>query len=167
MMMSHFFLTPPPVDHELSYHKTTDADHGRIEEREVWVCNDVSWLAHHHFPHLSSIIRIKARRHEKDRWSEEVRYYISSLAHNDAAQYGDIIRQHWGVETQLHFCLDMAFDEDRCRIRQEHADENMATLRHLALNLLKAEKTAKVGLKIKRQMAGWDEQYLLKILNQF
>ena len=161
------FFEQTPKAYALTYDKTTEADHGRIEQREVWVCNDVAWLEHHDFPHLSSIIKVKARRYKKGTWSEEERYYISSLSHDDAAHYGQAIRQHWGVETQLHYCLDVIFDEDRCRIRKGHADENMATLRHLALNLLKAEKTAKVGLKIKRQMAGWDEQYLLKILDQF
>ena len=73
-------------------------------------------------------------------------------------------RQHWSIENKLHWSLDVAFDEDHSRIRADNSAENMARLRHIAINILKQEKTAKVGIKIKRGMAGWDDNYLLKVL---
>lgn len=162
-----FEQTPKSLESTLHYHKSVDAGHGRVEEREFWVSNQIEWLKNQHdFPHLSSIVKVKSKRFNKEETSEETRYYISSINSNEAEQFGEAIRAHWGVENGLHWTLDMAFDEDRCRIRKGHADENMSMFRHLALDLLKAEKTAKVGIKIKRQMAGWDNDYLLKILGE-
>ena len=75
------------------------------------------------------------------------------------------MRQHWGIENGLHWTLDVAFDEDACRVRIDHAPENFAIIRHIALNLLKQEKTAKGGVKTRRHRAGWDEAYLDRVLN--
>lgn len=96
--------------------------------------------------------------------SRERRYYISSLA-ADAKQMNRVIRSHWSMENSLHWVLDIAFREDDSRIRKDQGPENMATLRHIALNLLKQDKRIKVGIKSKRKNAGWDERYLLKVLN--
>ena len=74
------------------------------------------------------------------------------------------VRAHWGIENRLHWVLDVTFGEDHSRIRKENAPENMAILRHLSLNLLRQERSANVGVKIKRSRAGWDEAYLEKIL---
>lgn len=74
------------------------------------------------------------------------------------------VRQHWQVENNLHWVLDVAFREDKCRIRKDNAPENFAMLRHIALNLLKKETSCKNGIKAKRLKAGWDEQYLLCVL---
>ena len=94
----------------------------------------------------------------------EYRYYISSLKRPTAKKMLDVIRQHWGVENGLHWCLDVGFSEDRCRTKLGGCAENMGILNKIALNLLKKEKTAKVGIKNKRLMSGWDENYLLKFL---
>ena len=163
-----FENTPQSHINSLCTHKTVDAGHGRIEEREVTSCNDIDWLIKAHpYPHLASIIRVKSKRFIADEWSQETRYFISSLTHNDAEKYAHYVRAHWGVENSLHWTLDMAFDEDSCRIRTGAADQNMAILRHISLNLLKADTEQKVGIKIKRQMAGWDSDYLLKVLQMF
>lgn len=106
---------------------------------------------------------VESKREVSGKVSIEKRYYISSLK-PDAEIIGSAIRQHWGVENQLHWCLDVAFREDDCRVRKGNAAGNFSILRHIALNLLKQEKTAKVGLKIKRSKAGWNHQYLAKIL---
>jgi len=108
-----------------------------------------------------------SRRFHNNEWSQETRYFVSSVKHNDAEKFAHYVRAHWGVENNLHWTLDMAFDEDSCRIRKGFADQNMAILRHISLNLLKSETEHKVGIKIKRQMAGWDNDYLLKVLQIF
>ena len=71
----------------------------------------------------------------------------------------------WGIENSLHWVLDMAFHEDRSRVRTGNADQNLAVVRHMAVNMLKQETTAKVGIKAKRKKAGWDYEYLLKVLS--
>ncbi len=75
-------------------------------------------------------------------------------------------RDHWGIENGLHWVLDMAFDQDHSRVRSGHADQNLAVLRRLALNLLQQQQTAKVGIKAKRKKAGWDYEYLIRVLSQ-
>jgi predicted transposase YbfD/YdcC len=94
----------------------------------------------------------------------ERRYFISSLG-ADAKQALRAVRGHWEVENSLHWVLDVAFGEDACRSRTGHAPENLVTLRHIAVNLLKQERSCKLGIKSKRLKAGWDESYMLKVLN--
>jgi predicted transposase YbfD/YdcC len=152
----------------LDIHKTTDPGHGRIEEPEVTSCHDIDWLIKDHsYPHLASIVSVKSKRFFADKRSEETRYFISSITHNDAKKHAHYVRAHWGVENNLTWTLDMAFDGDSWRIRKGYSDKNMPILRHISLNLLKSETEHKVGIKIKRQMAGWDSDYLLKVLQIF
>jgi predicted transposase YbfD/YdcC len=90
-------------------------------------------------------------------------YYLSSLA-PQAPRLMHVVRAHWGIENSLHWVLDVAFGEDECRVRTDHAPHNLATLRKLSLNLLRQDSQAKCGVKARRKMAGWDDDYLLRIL---
>ena len=93
----------------------------------------------------------------------ECRYYILSK-YLSGRRFAEAVRRHWGIENQLHWQLDVTFQEDQCRIRKGHADANFSTLRRSALSLLKAETSLKVGIKNKRLVAGWDGDYLEKVL---
>ncbi len=93
----------------------------------------------------------------------EGRYYLSSLA-VDVEKFARAVRGHWGVENSLHWCLDVQMGQDQSRARTCHAAENLATLRRLALDLLKRDKTNKRGLRGKQLNAGWDHAYLLRLL---
>jgi predicted transposase YbfD/YdcC len=147
--------------------KTVGKDHGRIEVRQCWSTSDPEYLAsirnRHNWKGLQSIVMIESERIIEGKSSVEIRYFISSLA-SDAQRLLQAIRSHWGIENSLHWTLDIAFAEDQSRVRKDHAPENLAIIRHMALNLLKQEKTAKGGIKAKRLQCAWSEDYLLKVL---
>ena len=150
---------------ELDTYTTTDKGHGRVEQRTTWATTDVDWLqARHKWPGLKSIAAVEASVERNGKTTIERRYYISSRVGEVAQVIGVLARQHWSVENNLHWMLDVAFDEDASRVRVGNAAENLSRVRRLALMLLKREKTAKVGVKARRKKAGWDRSYLLKVL---
>jgi predicted transposase YbfD/YdcC len=146
--------------------ETVEKDHGRIETRRVLVTNQVEGLGDiaEQWPGLGSIARVESIRDVDGKVSRENRLYISSIKDCDAQRMGQIIRGHWGIENQLHYVLDVSFDEDRSRLRKGHAAENFGRIRRIALNLLRRDTTKKRGIKGKRLNAAWDHDYLLKLL---
>lgn len=146
--------------------KISESGHGRQETRyyrsltnlDEPIDPDGKWS------NLNSIGMAEYMRVEKNgNTSLERRYYLSSLSLK-AQELAHIVRGHWTIENQLHWVLDVQFDEDDSRIRKDNAPENLAIIRQIALNLLNQEKTVKNGVKSKRKKAGWDNDYLLKVL---
>lgn len=149
---------------------STDKDHGRLETRRCVVTNDVAWLNElgQNWAGIKSLVMIESTREmingkRQGECSTELRYYISSLPAK-AALFNQQIRAHWGIENSLHWVLDMAFDEDDCRIRVGDGAQNFAILRRIALNLLKQDRSTKVGVATRRKKAGWDTSYLETLL---
>jgi predicted transposase YbfD/YdcC len=143
-----------------------DCGHGRVERRTCAVLGDLSlldkpscWVG------LRTLVRIQAERFHKatGKTQQETRYYIASL-HPSAAHLNQLVRQHWGIENKLHWVLDVAFGEDLSRKRAGHAAQNFSVLNRIALNLLKQDKTCKLGVHGKRLQAAWDHPYLLHLL---
>lgn len=148
----------------------TEKDHGRIETRRCLVTNDIAWLReqNQHWQGLQSLIMVESTREIIGRngtghASVERRYYISSLPAK-AALLGNTVRAHWAIENSMHWVLDVAFREDDCRIRIGEAAQNFAILRRIALNLLKSDKSTKLGVANKRLKAAWNVDYLGKLL---
>lgn len=152
------------IPHE--FYQTLDGDHGRIEIRRHWLLDGVEHLIDAQlWPGLKRVGLIESeRRLEGKKSSIEQRYYLLSLD-GDVQRFATCARSHWGIENKLHWVLDVAFNEDDSRIRTGHAPENLALVRHVALNLLRQDTSVKVGVKAKRLKAGWDNDYLAHILS--
>jgi predicted transposase YbfD/YdcC len=150
-----------------SYAKVVNKDHGRIEIRQCWTISDPEYLANmrdgQRWEGIQTLVMILSERRIGEEIEVQDRYFISSLASN-AEKILRAKRSYWGIENRLHWVLDIAFNEDRSRVRKDNAPQNFAVLRHMALNLLKQEKTAKGGIKAKRLQCGWNVDYLLKVL---
>jgi len=144
--------------------ETVEKDHGRIETRRYYQSAALDWFADRaQWEGLQTVGMVEAIREIGAHRTIERRYYLSSLP-LDVATFARAVRGHWGVENKLHWVLDVQMREDQSRARTGYAAENLATLRRLALNLLKRERTKKRGLKGKQLNASWDHAYLLRLL---
>jgi predicted transposase YbfD/YdcC len=154
-----------PAAKAITAKPSVDADHGRIETRTATVCSDVGWLDHHRWPGLAAIGKIVRTRETLAKTTTETAYYLLS-APLSPERFNDVVRSHWGVENQLHWRLDVVMNEDQDRSRMGHAPENLAVLRHMALNVMQKD-TAKGSLRGKFKRAGWDDTYLAKLIALF
>jgi predicted transposase YbfD/YdcC len=143
----------PGVGPALAYYETTDKAHGRVEIRRHWTTDAVAELEQHEaWAKLTCLGKVESERHVDGEVTCEQRYYLASIA-NDVQRFAQAVRGHWGIENQVHWGLDVAFREDDCRVRTGHAPENLAVLRHIALNLLRQDATATIGIQNKRLIA--------------
>ena len=149
-----------------------ESDHGRVEHRVYTLCPVKDYLTPQvrgRWSQVATMVMVDnhtefVNGRRKGQTRSERRFFITNLGIEHQRQIVKSIRSHWGIENSVHYILDVAFGEDGNRTRTKNAAVNQAVVRHYALNLLKLEKTAKVGIKTKRKKAGWDDQYLLKLL---
>lgn len=152
------------ADTPVRRHETSEKGHGREEHRYYFICPVPDDLPdRERWPKLKAIGMAMNVTTRNGTTSCETRYFILNKYHS-AVRFGQAVRSHWGIENRLHWQLDVTFQEDQCRIRKGHADENFSTLRRAALSLLKNETSEKVGIKTKRLLAALDEDYLEKVL---
>ena len=149
--------------------QTVEKGHGRIEHRTVTVCRDVDWLngerrfpGEWHFPDTATLIQVQAQTQSRNQSHSDTRYFISSR-HLNADEAARAVRGHWAIENQLHWVLDVTFNDDQARCRTGHGAKNMAVVRHFALNLVRGLND-KRSLRRRRRRAGWDPDYLASIL---
>ena len=162
----------PQIEHNLpwrdadTFFDAFDNTYGRRVRRRVWVMTDLESLpALEKWPGLQAVIAVETIRmaHKQAPVTSDYRFYLASLVRS-ATTFVTMIRQHWDIENKLHWSLDVTFNEDRCRIRKDHATENMVALRHMALNLLRQESSRRLSLRQKRLLCGLDEHYLLTVI---
>ena len=148
--------------------ETVEKSHGRIETRRCWTVTDSECIDYLNdkaeWRNLSGVAMVECERLVGGVKTKHRRYYISSLR-ADAKALLESARRHWEIENSMHWVLDMGFREDESRVRKGNSAENLSVLRRMAMNLLRQDKSVKVGIEAKRKRAGWDEEYLLKILS--
>lgn len=148
----------------ISEHHTQETAHGRVDERSYYTCKVPSGLPDQaRWAKLSAVGMSINSSERRQGDGIAVRYYILSKPLTGLA-FAGAVRDHWGIENSCHWRLDVTFGEDQCRLRKGHGDENFSTLRRTALSLLKKETTAKCGVKNKRLAAGWNDDYMEKVV---
>lgn len=163
---------PHPLDEEiiLGTEEQVDAGHGRVETRQVWCTAALDGLTScERWPGLTSLVMVESIRHIRGQDEVEQRSYISSLpgaTDADAKRFNNVIRTHWKIENRVHWVLDVTMAEDTNRARKGESAQNLALIRKRALNLLRRETSVQAGFAAKQKRAGWDHNYLLKILAQ-
>lgn len=152
---------------QVQQHIEYDKGHGRFETRVCRVINDLDYIKkhHEHWQHISSIIEITSTREIAGNQQQEKRYYISSSDKGPEVLLA-ATRSHWSIENQLHWVLDMSFGDDQSRIRKGNAPENIAIVRHVALNMMRTIKQKYESIKLLRKAAGWDDSVLDRIILQ-
>jgi predicted transposase YbfD/YdcC len=163
------FFDDPPAGMVSAPFETSDGSHGRIEQRRHSVCHDVSWLwsdrryaGEPRFPHLAMIGMIETRTERGGKIERERRYYLSS-AKLDAKTFAAAVRDHWGIENRLHWVLDVVFHDDLARLRTGAGPQNMAVIKHMAMNLVRAPDD-KHSLKVRRKLANLNPDYLENLI---
>ena len=147
------------VDHD--GHEEAEDGHGRHEERYTTVIYDPQGLPPE-WPDVAAVILVARERKVGGVNTSTAHYYLTSLR-GTAAELGKLIRRHWSVENELHWCLDMAFREDESKTAAGHAGANLGLVRRVAASLLKQDPE-KGSIKAKRLRAGWDDEYRLRVL---
>lgn len=154
------------LEKEGRYYKEICFEHGRQETREYYVENNICWLKENHsgWKGMRGIGACISTVTERGKTTTSISYSIYSRAGMDAEEYGKSKRAHWGIENSLHWVLDIGFREDESRMRAGNAAENVNVLRHIGTNLLKQEKSCKMGIASKRKKCGYDMDYLYRVL---
>lgn len=146
------------------YYETIEKGHGRIETRRYWITEKIDWLyKKEEWAGLNSIGMVESERYIQGVTTKETRFFIASIK-PEANKFAQAVRQHWAIENNLHWQLDVSFDEDKLRARIGYATENLAIVRRMILNVLKQDVTRKTSLKTKRKVASWSEAYLMEML---
>ena len=170
VILEEFKVIEDGVEKEIphDFFEEADGDHGRIETRKTWICWAVKDLLGKElaaaWPGLKALVTTERTRELNGKTSTTRHYHISSLSRRTKARtMAGHIRGHWSVENNLHWQLDVSFNEDQKRVRQGTGAENLSRLNRIALNLLKRESTVKAGIANKRKICGWSDDYLLKV----
>ncbi len=143
-----------------------EADHGRIETRTATVSTEVEWLQKQHpWPGLKAVGKVVRIRETAEKTTTETAYYLLSKAF-PPERFNDVVRRHWNIENRLHWRLDVVMNEDQDRTRKGNGPQNLAVLRHMAINAMQKE-ASKGSLRGKFKRAGWDDAFLYRLLELF